>query len=202
MTIYGRALITRTFGLANFIFLATIFVIPQNIMTYVTKTIFGFIWKAKTELIKRTTLNQKFGSGGLDIPDLQTANRTTKTKWIKEIGDEKYKHPWVHWARYYIGIALSTVKDQWSFLRSNLKPHADPNNIPEWYAIVQSTMKDNSQEIGQLEQKDITNKTLSGIIEGKTAEPRAIKKMGRRTQNKERGSLKFMGGPMAQMEQK
>lgn len=177
LTIYGRALITRTFGLANFIFLATIFVIPQNVITNVQKSIFGFIWKGKTELIKRTSLNQSFKKGGLLIPNLTTANATTKTKWIKEIGDENYTHPWVYWARYYIGTALSTVKHQWSFLRTHLKPHADPNNIPEWYALVQRTIKENSPVLSQLEQKNITNKNLTDIIENATAEePRAIKK--------------------------
>ena len=133
LTIYGRALILRTFALANLIFLATSFQIPEELMVQIQRKIFVYLWKGQTEYVKRDTMYLPLKEGGLAIPDLKQANTTMKMKWIRLICDKEYQKTWVKWPRYYMGTSLSTIKTQWSFLRSNMYPHADPGNQPPWY---------------------------------------------------------------------
>ena len=107
LTIYGRA---RTFALANFIFLATSFQIPEKLIIQMQRKIFTYLWKGQTEYVKRETMYLPLKEGGLAIPDLRKANTTTKMKWIRMIGNKDYQKTWVKWPRYYIGTSLSTIK--------------------------------------------------------------------------------------------
>ena len=173
LTIYGRALILRTFALANFIFLATSFQIPEKLIIQMQRKIFTYLWKGQTEYVKRETMYLPLKEGGLAIPDLRKANTTTKMKWIRMIGNKDYQKTWVKWPRYYIGTSLSTIKTQWSFLRSNMYPHADPGNQPPWYHIVERTTKKYAKEIGLMNEEEITNKNLQTLLNQDNDQPRA-----------------------------
>ena len=175
LTIYGRALIVKTYGVANLIYLATTFSIPEKIIVEVHRAIFNFIWKGH-EYVKRETLCLPLKEGSLAIPDLRKTNVTTTVKWLKEIGDKNYQRSWIKWPRYYIGTALSTVKEQWTFLRANKYPHADPNCVPPWYTIVQKTAKKFKDQFKQMEQKEITNKNLLALTNEDIEKPRANRK--------------------------
>ena len=176
LTIYGRALILRTFGIANFIFLASIFTIPENVVVEIHRAIFVYLWKGPSEYVKRETLHLPLKEGGLAIPDLRRSNITMKTKWLKQIGDREYQRSWIKWPRYYIGTSLSTVRNQWSFLNSNLLPHADPNNIPPWYKTIERMAKKHTEDLARMKMEDITNKNLQLLLKNTTEEPRANKK--------------------------
>lgn len=175
LTIYGRALIVKTYGLANLIYLATAFSIPEKTILEVHRAIFNFLWKGH-EYIKRETLCLPKKEGGLAIPDLRKINLATKMKWLREIGDKNYKRTWIKWPRYYIGTALSTVKEQWTFLRANKYPHADPNNVPPWYQLVHTNAKKFKEKLEKMELKEITNKNILILMNEEIEEPRANRK--------------------------
>lgn len=175
LTIYGRALIVKTYGVANLIYLATTFSIPEKVIVEVHRAIFNFLWKGH-EYVKRETMCLPLKEGGLAIPDLRKTNVTMKVKWLKEIGDKKYQRSWIKWPRYYIGTALSTVKENWIFLRDNKYPHADPNSVPDWYIIVQKMAKKFKEQLRQMEQKEITNKNMLILMNEEIEEPRANRK--------------------------
>lgn len=175
LTIYGRALILRTFGIANLILLASIFSIPENVVVTVHRAAFVYLWKGPSEYVKREILHLPLKEGGLAIPNLRSNNISMKTKWLKQIGDKDYQHSWIKWPRYYIGTSLSTVKREWSFLSSNLLPHADPNNIPPWYQTIERTAKKYKEELEKMKMEEIKYKNLQSIL-NTTEEPRANKK--------------------------
>ena len=175
LTIFGRALILRTFGIANFIFLASIFSIPEKVVVEVHRAAFVYLWKSKSEYVKRETLHLPLKEGGLAIPDLRRSNNTMKTKWLRQIGDKEYQRSWIKWPRYYIGTSLSTVKTKWSFLSSNLLPHADPNNIPSWYRTIERTAKKYAADFEKMKKEEITNRNLQTLLRT-NEEPRANKK--------------------------
>ena len=175
LTIYGRALIVKTYGVANLIYLATAFSIPEKTILEVHRAIFNFLWKGH-EYIKRETLCLPKKEGGLAIPDLRKINLATKMKWLREIGDKNYKRTWIKWPRYYIGTALSTVKEQWTFLRANKYPHADPNNVPPWYQLVHTNAKKFKEKLEKMELKEITNKNILILMNEEIEEPRANRK--------------------------
>lgn len=175
LTIYGRAVIIRTYGVANLIYLATTFSIPEKIILEVHQAIFNFVWKGH-EYIKRETLGLPINEGGLAIPDLRKVNVATKVKWLREIGDKDYQQSWIKWPRYFIGTALSTVKEQWTYLREKKYPHADPNSVPPWYKIVHTTAKKYKEQLEKMEQKEITNKNLLIFMNEEIEQPRANRK--------------------------
>lgn len=174
-TITGRALLVRTYALASLIYLATVFTVPNNIITRLNTVVFAFLWKGKNELVKRATMYLPLDRGGLAIPDLGRANDTLQFKWTQQVTDPKYQRPWVHNARYWIGTALSTIRPEWAFLRSSLKPHADPTTTPLWYKKIRQTAQQHREQLKKDAHRKITAKTLLTLTNDPTATPRAEK---------------------------
>ena len=139
LTLSGKALLLRTYAIANIIYLASAFVIPGNIITSIHKTIFHFLWDGKNELVSRETCHLPLNRGGLGIPSLAHVNIVSKFKWHKDITDQSNNRLWTFYARYWLGTILSTVRHDWTWLRSLLKPHADPATLPTWYITVKET---------------------------------------------------------------
>ena len=81
------------------------------------------------------------GSRGLAVPDLHLVNYSAKAKWINQIVEKGKQLPWIKYARYYIGTALSTITPEWQWLRDLRQPHADPSRNPPWYAMIQETAR-------------------------------------------------------------
>ena len=108
-------------------YMANVFEPPQDIKTRIQKDIFKFIWKKRTELIARATMYLHETKDGLRIPNVTESIRGVKTKWIRNITEKEDKTPWLWWPRYYIGTPLSTIKQEWNFLKDNSSPRADPS---------------------------------------------------------------------------
>ena len=140
MSYLGKSLSIKTLGISNLPYLITSFEIPVAVVKEVNKVIFQFLWKGRTELIRRTTCFFPLQKGGLAIPDISTLNRSIKSKWLFQICDPNHTRPWIQWARYYMGLQLSTTNPIWTFLRSNLavpprRPKPHPTLVPTylWY---------------------------------------------------------------------
>ena len=55
LSIEGRAVLIRSYALATIMYLATVFIIPDTVITRINKAIFSFLWKGETELVARKT---------------------------------------------------------------------------------------------------------------------------------------------------
>ena len=171
LPVVGKALIIRTFALPTIMYLASVFTLPERIITRIHRAMFTFLWANKNELISRATCPLPWSGGGLNIPDLHHANRAVKTKWIQQISDRTNTATWTGFARYWLGIALSTVKPEWTWLRDMRKPHADPQTIPPWYKVIKNTVQEFRQDI--ISTPVITSKTVHKWLQGEGLRPRA-----------------------------
>ena len=183
LSIEGRAVLIRTYALATIMYLATAFNVPNKIITRINKAIFSFLWKGGTEMVARRTCHMHKDRGGLNIPDIQIAKRTIKVKWIKNITDERNRTTWVHFARYWLGVSLSTVRRDWIWLRSTLKPHGGTEKMPKEYKEIKNTIQEQREEIGKMKAEQINAKNLYRMIQ-KTSPPAKAEDRWRRTTTK------------------
>ena len=90
LTLYGRAQIIKTFIISQFLFVCLVIATPRKVYNLVNGLIFKFIWKSKSERLKR---NVSIERGGLKIPDFKTLVETTQIKWIKKT-KENHSYYW------------------------------------------------------------------------------------------------------------
>ena len=130
LTIRGRALLARTFGIAAIIYMATCFTIPKNITARFTKAIFTFLWRTGVEYVKRTTIQKSLEEGGLAIPNIELLSKVLKTKMALKLVNKDRDSNWFLWIKYQIGAPIASVANKWASLRDNKSPHRDPSNLP------------------------------------------------------------------------
>lgn len=155
-------------------YLATVFMVPEAVYSRLHKAIFTFLWKGRNELVSRETCKLQQKNGGLQIPDIRNKVRATRLKWIKQITDKRDGRMWIHYARYWLGTALSTIRDDWQRLRSALKPAADPTTIPQHYKTIKETIQQYKTKFVTMEPEHFTTRNLSTIVQERGEQPRAI----------------------------
>ena len=164
LSIYGRATIVKTYGLAHFVYLLNFFIIPENIIIKAHKSIFAFLWKKPPEYISRQTLHLPLHKGGLGVPDLRVSNITMKLKWLAQIVNPNIQSPWVAWARFYQGKPLGLFKPEWNFLRSNNVPSADETRLPEHYHLIRSTCQEHRSTVATFQAQSFTLSNLKSMV--------------------------------------
>ena len=85
LTMYGRKQIIKTFIVSQFMYVCSVLATPKDFVKKVTKMIFKFVWKAKTERLKRAILIKDYTCGGLEIPDFDTMIKTARLKWVEKL---------------------------------------------------------------------------------------------------------------------
>jgi hypothetical protein len=165
LTIRGRALLAKTYGIATLIYLATCFTIPRRIADRVTRNIFRFIWQNGVEYISRDTLHKCRAEGGLGIPSIKTLSQTVKLKMTLKITDPTNTSTWACWTRYHVGQSLASVTDQWKSLRDNSKPHKDEAWLPEWYQEIHEYTQSHKVDLRDIieSKQRLTTKTLNNL---------------------------------------
>ena len=84
--------------------------------------------------------------------------RRLQNKWVRSIADQRIQTKWIHFARYWLGILLSSMRREWIWLRSTLKPHAGPETIPRHH----KTVKDESLWFLSVRALDLMSSYLLG----------------------------------------
>jgi len=88
LTLIGKILITKVFGLSQLIYFLQTCHITDEDLTLIERSIFSFIWSAKTsrpnDKIKRSVLKCSITDGGLKAPDIFSLNKALKfKKWLR-----------------------------------------------------------------------------------------------------------------------
>ena len=97
LTVVGRINIIKTLGISKLLYNASILDVPENIIKEVDKIIFKFIWKNKSEKVKRKVMYGGYDQGGLRVSDFRSQVAAYKLKWFRRLyekndGDvEKWK---------------------------------------------------------------------------------------------------------------
>lgn len=178
LTMKGKSVLIKTYALAHINFLATVFPIPAQVLARITRLIFKFLWNDKNELVSRESCQLPFHLGGLGIPDLHTNTEALLLKWIKTLTDPLQNKTWMHYGRYWLGFTLAFVHPDWIWLRNNLTPHGDPNNMPPWYQIITNFVQKHREQLSTMDKDHINAKTLAALSQ-EVHEPRCIKEWRR-----------------------
>ena len=94
LTIIGKVLITKVYGLSTFNFAASVLHIPKEIIQKVDSLLYQFLWGTKSEKVKRDIVNQDYALGGLQMLSFDMCNKSAKIKWIKSYLDPKTTAVW------------------------------------------------------------------------------------------------------------
>jgi len=96
LSIIGKILITKVFGLSQLIYFLQTCSISNEDLKCIDRSLYSFIWSAKTsrpnDKIKRTVLKGPILEGGLNAPDIFSLNRALKfKKWLRNTNN--LSHP-------------------------------------------------------------------------------------------------------------
>ena len=103
LSLTGRILLAKTFGISQFIYIASSSNSSHMYIKAINKLLFNFVWKGKRDKIKRTTMMAERQDGGLNMPDFSIKDKAIKVSMLSKIiqpGNEK----WKILPRYYLNM--------------------------------------------------------------------------------------------------
>ena len=71
LSLFGRCLISKTLGLSQIVYSASMLDIPNSYTSAIQSLLFQFLWKNKPDKIKRQVLYQDYGDGGLRVTNVE-----------------------------------------------------------------------------------------------------------------------------------
>ena len=104
LSIIGKILILKTFGMSQFIFLANLIPFPEEKIKEINEICYEFIWNSKTCKVKRNIMIQDYEQGGMRMPDLKTIIKVQKLKWIKLVMNN-HDAFWINSMKQLIGVS-------------------------------------------------------------------------------------------------
>ena len=104
LTIFGRLLIIKSFGLSKFTHLASLILIPKHIIKLINTLIFEFIWKGKRDKIKRDLIIQGYDKGGLNMIDVDMMIISSNIIWVKDFLDPAITAGWKTNLEVFAGV--------------------------------------------------------------------------------------------------
>ena len=102
LTPLGKITLIKSFAISQLVFLFT--VLPNPPRTFIAdlnKVLYSFIWNNKPDKIKRLTLINTKGNGGLDMVDVFSFSQSLKCTWVKRYIDDKTSD-WKYFFDYYL----------------------------------------------------------------------------------------------------
>ena len=85
LTVIGKIVIVKTFGLSKLLYTSSMIGMPNRIQSKVNELIYRFIWNSGPDKIKRSVICRKFDEGGLNMFDLKSRIKTQSVMWLKRL---------------------------------------------------------------------------------------------------------------------
>ena len=127
LTLMGRVLIVKTLGVSQFSFLASVLHIPESVIKKVNTCIFHYIWKGKTDKVKRDIMIQDYKDGGYKMVDFKMIVESGKIDWIKRF----LSNISADWK--ILMFAFCKKENLSLFFQGNFDENEIPQDIPEYY---------------------------------------------------------------------
>ena len=163
LTLFGRVTIVKVLGLSKFTYLAQNTDIPDNIIAKISHMTHRFIWKGP-DRVKRKTIIESTGKGGLNMIDLKSYFSSLKSVWIKRILDSSQDANWSCIAKQYLnGIGTNNYFLYMDFSYKNMPTYI--RNLPEFYTQLLSSFNSSKPEPIELDEmttEDILNMSIWG----------------------------------------
>ncbi len=86
-------LISKAEGISRLVYPALSLYVDSNMCSTIDKMLFKFIWRGKSEYVKRKTIIRNVSEGGVNALDFNTVNNVFKINWIKHCLCEN-NFPW------------------------------------------------------------------------------------------------------------
>ena len=86
LTVIGKILIIKTFGLSKFLYVSNMISTPISVQKQINSIVHQFIWNGPDK-IKRCVLSADYENGGLKMVDIVTKIKTQQIMWLKRFID-------------------------------------------------------------------------------------------------------------------
>ena len=100
LTLFGRTLLAKSLGLSQLIYTASMLSVPEAVIQQTQKKLFAFLWKNKTDKIKRQVLFRPLSKGGLSFPCFRITIKALRLSWISRLLSNTKDH-WTAIPNYY-----------------------------------------------------------------------------------------------------
>ena len=124
LSFVGRSLIINVLGASLFWYLAKVFVLPTWVKTAFDRLVWAFLWRGKTETVKRKILHNPISKGGLGIVNLEAKCKALLVSNLLPFLNASRSPKWHFFARYYLGRKLATLDTRWHSLSGNIAPNS------------------------------------------------------------------------------
>ena len=168
LSLFGRCLISKTLGLSQIVYSASMLDIPNNYASAIQSLLFQFLWKNKPDKIKRQVLYQDYGDGGLRVTNVEIMFKSLRLAWIQRLlkNDEEEDDTWSAISKFYFNKygGLNFL------LRSNYdKKFLKDSDIPSFYKDILSYFLDLKSLYNSKDEQEMilfNNKEI--LIDGRT----------------------------------
>ena len=132
LSLFGRCLISKTLGLSQIVYSASMLDIPSNYASVIQSLLFQFLWKNKPDKIKRQVLYQDYCDGGLRVTNVEIMFKSLRLAWIQRLlkSNDEEENSWSTIPNFYFNKygGLNFL------LRSNYdKKFLNDSDIPSFY---------------------------------------------------------------------
>ena len=127
LSLKGRVLIIKSLGLSKFQYLSSLLPVPKSVISQVNTLIYEFIWKGKTDKVKRDIFEQNYSKGGFKMANLSDIATASSMMWIKKYLDNTDRL-WKHTFEYFCKKKNLNI-----YLRSNFELKELPDTLPDYY---------------------------------------------------------------------
>ena len=127
LTLQGRVLIAKTIGISKFQYIASLIYIPENIVSKVNSILHEFVWKSKTDKVKRKIFEQDFSKGGFKMINLEHIITASSVIWVKKYLD-CINRQWKSSFEYFCNKLNLCL-----YLQSKFNINELPKNVPKYY---------------------------------------------------------------------
>ena len=129
LSLYGKILIFKSLALSKLISVASMSIVPSEIIKLVENIHRNFIWDKKRPNIKHSTLIGDYARGGLKDVDISSKFKSLHLNWLRRLFDGNF-HPWKQLPIYY----FKTVAKASNLFHPNLSIASDQiRHIPTFY---------------------------------------------------------------------
>ena len=127
LTIYGKTLIIKTFGLSQLAHVASVLHVPEFVIKEIEDLIYTFLWNGKQHKVKKKVIIQSYEDGGCKMVDVHEFFKVQKIKWVQK-ALKTTNRTWKKTMQTVLGVKNLDI-----FLKSN---HSIPVDITEFYKDV------------------------------------------------------------------
>ena len=101
LTISGRICLAKVYGISKINYVASVMPITEEYIKRIERLLFGFIWKGKTDKVKRSVITLDYKYGGQKMIDVRLLLEKYKLKSIQRYLSETYS-PWKTFFEWFL----------------------------------------------------------------------------------------------------